>query len=154
MGSKITLEIDSRTAAFCLAMGVLSTASPLFAGAVAPLTTFTNGTVADATEVNANFAAIVAAVDDNDARIAGLSVPGAVGQLAFDTQVYSSTGDLVPEIYRINGGTGVGTSPPPCDDDAERGQMRIMRPSQQSDQDCLCVCMNIAGDYDWVCFNP
>jgi hypothetical protein len=44
----------------------------LYAAAVGPLTPFVNGTVADADAVNANFAALRTAVDDNDARIVAL----------------------------------------------------------------------------------
>ncbi len=44
----------------------------VYAGQVTGLTTFVNGQIADANEVNANFAAVVTAVDDNDARISTL----------------------------------------------------------------------------------
>jgi hypothetical protein len=40
-----------------------------YAGTIATPNTFTNGTVADAGEVNANFSAVETAVNDNDARI-------------------------------------------------------------------------------------
>jgi hypothetical protein len=52
----------------------------LFAGSVGSLNTFVNGTVADADAVNANFAAIQAAVDDNHARIGTVeNATGVVG---------------------------------------------------------------------------
>ena len=41
-------------------------------GPVTGLVTFVNGELADADEVNANFAAVKAAIDDNDARITAL----------------------------------------------------------------------------------
>ena len=41
-------------------------------GQVAGLTIFVNGQLADADEVNANFAIVKAAIDDNDARIGTL----------------------------------------------------------------------------------
>ncbi len=41
-----------------------------YAGPVGPLTTFTAGTTAKASDVNANFAAVKTAVDDNDAKLA------------------------------------------------------------------------------------
>lgn len=42
------------------------------AGPVGPLTTFTAGTTAKASEVNGNFGAVQTAVDDNDSRVATL----------------------------------------------------------------------------------
>jgi hypothetical protein len=53
-----------------LAFGALGVA---FAGSVATPNSFTGGTTALATEVNANFAAHEAAINDNDARIDALS---------------------------------------------------------------------------------
>jgi hypothetical protein len=44
----------------------------VYAGEVTGLTTFVNGQVANADEVNANFAAVVTAVDDSDVRISTL----------------------------------------------------------------------------------
>jgi hypothetical protein len=41
----------------------------VYAGAVPLLTQFVNGQIADADEVNANFAAVSTAVDDNDSRL-------------------------------------------------------------------------------------
>jgi hypothetical protein len=49
----------------------------MWAGSVGPLNTFVNGTVADADAVNANFATITAAVDDNDARLAKMQTAAA-----------------------------------------------------------------------------
>jgi outer membrane murein-binding lipoprotein Lpp len=54
----------------------------LTAGTVGSLTTFVNGTVTDANEINANFEAIRVAVDDNAAQIAALS-GGAAGGVTF-----------------------------------------------------------------------
>jgi hypothetical protein len=44
-----------------------------FAGSLVLPFTFSNGTIADANAVNANFAAVETSVDDNDARISQLS---------------------------------------------------------------------------------
>ena len=44
----------------------------VYAAQVIGLTTFVNGTVADADEVNANFTAVATAVNDNDGRISTL----------------------------------------------------------------------------------
>ncbi len=44
----------------------------VYAAQVIGLTTFVNGTVADADEVNANFTAAATAVNDNDGRISTL----------------------------------------------------------------------------------
>jgi len=53
-----------------LVLGLLAvTPTASHSGPVAGLTVFVNGQLADANEVNANFAIVGAAVDDNDARI-------------------------------------------------------------------------------------
>jgi hypothetical protein len=57
---------------------VLAVPITLVAGDVSGLISFSNGTVADADEVNANFAAVKTAVDDNDARLDDLVVGTAV----------------------------------------------------------------------------
>jgi hypothetical protein len=62
----------------------LSVTVTALAGEVAPLVTFTNGTVADADEVNDNFDAVKTAVDDNDGRVTGLE--GQVTGLEADKQ--------------------------------------------------------------------
>lgn len=53
--------------------------SSAISGQVNGLTTFTNGTTADATQVNANFNIIRTAVNDNDTRITALEGAGAPG---------------------------------------------------------------------------
>ena len=60
-----------------IAMGVVAFLVPASASQVGTLTQFTNGTTADATEVNANFDAIRTAVNDNDTRITTLENAGA-----------------------------------------------------------------------------
>jgi hypothetical protein len=84
----------------------------LFAGAVGTLTSFSNGTVADADEVNGNFAAIVTAVDDNDARIGSAeaqvatntanitSVSGSVS--SNDADIASLTADVSANDARLD----------------------------------------------------
>ena len=53
-----------------LALALLAVApTASHSGPVAGLTIFVNGELADAEEVNANFAIVQAAIDDNDARI-------------------------------------------------------------------------------------
>jgi hypothetical protein len=64
-----------RTLLFALALAPVA----VYAGSVGSLTSFTNGTVADATQVNDNFAALVTAVDDNDGRLAALESLGGGG---------------------------------------------------------------------------
>jgi hypothetical protein len=66
-----------------LGVAALAVPSALFAGAVGSLVTFSNGTVADANDVNANFAAVQTAVDDNDTRLTAVegAVSGPVFQL-------------------------------------------------------------------------
>lgn len=51
---------------------IAATPVSVYAAAVGGLTTFVNGTIADAGEMNANFAAVSTAVDDNHARISTL----------------------------------------------------------------------------------
>jgi hypothetical protein len=72
----------------------------LYAASVGTLTSFTNGTVADANEVNANFAAITTAVDDNDSRIsaANTAIGDADGRLS----------DLEGAIDVDGGNVGIG----------------------------------------------
>ena len=55
---------------FLLALAMAPLA--VYAAQVIGLTTFVNGTVADADEVNANFTAAATAVNDNDGRISTL----------------------------------------------------------------------------------
>lgn len=57
----------SRPVSTLLIIVVASIPGLLAAGVVGPLVTFTNGTVADATTVNANFATLKTAVDSNGA---------------------------------------------------------------------------------------
>jgi hypothetical protein len=53
-----------------LALALLAaTPVTVYAAAVAGLTTFVNGTIADADQMNANFAAVATAVDDNHVRV-------------------------------------------------------------------------------------
>lgn len=79
-----------------LVAGVLFGASPLGASTVGGLIIFANGTLADAGEVNANFAAVKAAVDDNDARITAVEAGGVgVG------------GSTAPRWVSFNGESGV-----------------------------------------------
>jgi hypothetical protein len=68
-----TLTLTRRWLPYGIAAAVTASPLALLASAVALPNTFVNGTVADADAVNANFAAIEAAVDDNDARITALS---------------------------------------------------------------------------------
>lgn len=56
----------------CVAVAALSVPAYLLAGAVTGLTSFSNGAVADATVMNANFTAVKSAVDNNHTRISSL----------------------------------------------------------------------------------
>lgn len=69
-----------------IALFVLIFMPPAVGSQVGALTTFTNGTTADANEVNANFNAIRTAVNDNDTRITALE--GAGG--SFDVDSYAT----------------------------------------------------------------
>jgi hypothetical protein len=71
-----------------LAGALTATPLVLFASSVPSLITFSNGTVADADEVNANFSALQTAVNDNDAAIASLQAGG----VAFSVQTDESCG--------------------------------------------------------------
>jgi hypothetical protein len=55
--------------------------------------TFTNGTVADADEVDANFGAVKAAVDDNDSRITTNAADAATAQGTADAAAAGHTVD-------------------------------------------------------------
>lgn len=63
---------------FVIAGACLLGARMAQAGPVTVPNTFTAGTTAQASQVNDNFTAVKAAVDDNDARIAVLEAPGSV----------------------------------------------------------------------------
>ena len=62
-------EHSALTHGFGLTLVLLAIPLAVAAGTLAVPNTFTNGTVADADEVNANFGSVKAAVDDNDSRI-------------------------------------------------------------------------------------
>ncbi len=68
-----------------------------------------------------------------------------------DPNVYPSSNDRAPEVYRINNGG------PTCTAD-ERGSIFVGRVSEQSTQDSLCACMKLdddsSGVFAWWCFNP
>ncbi len=64
----------------------------LQAGTVGSLTSFSNGTVADAVDVNDNFAALSTAVDDNAARVADLESAGGGGAGFFGAPVVAERG--------------------------------------------------------------
>src|SRR5258706_16338092 len=51
------------------------------AGPVGPLTTFTSGTQAKASEVNGNFSAVKTAVDNNDSRLTALEGVNAASRI-------------------------------------------------------------------------
>jgi hypothetical protein len=84
--SRLDLKSVALGAAICLPLAVL-------AGPVGSLTTFSNGTVADANEVNANFSAIRTAVDDNDSRITSLEAGGGSGGGLVDDSITTCDGD-------------------------------------------------------------
>ena len=65
----VVLRRSGTRAASTLAALVVLVPLTAWAGSVGPLQGFVNGTIADAIHVNENFAAVAAAVDDNDARL-------------------------------------------------------------------------------------
>lgn len=69
-----------------IALLVLLFMGPAMSGPVGSLTTFVNGEVADADQVNGNFEALRIAVDDNDARISALEGAGS----SFDVDSYAT----------------------------------------------------------------
>jgi hypothetical protein len=90
--SKLEFHVSDRAGALLFASAcvlALSNPAPLFAGLVGPLTSFVNGTVADADAVNANFTALVNAVDDNHNRIAALEGASAPGGFAPSANCYT-----------------------------------------------------------------
>jgi hypothetical protein len=64
------------------------------AGPVGPLTTFTAGTSAKASEVNANFSAVSAAVNDNAARIVTLETSVSGGNITLGSST-TTTGNIL-----------------------------------------------------------
>jgi hypothetical protein len=77
-------------------------------GPVAGLNAFTNGTVADAVEVNANFTNIAAAVNDNDSRIMALegATPPAPEQVIRSNGLQPGANGTVYGIYGQSGSAG------------------------------------------------
>ena len=108
---------------------VLATAPvAVYAGVVPQLILFVNGTVADANQMNANFADVKAAVDDNDARVfvlealpdqqclAGEYAAGidASGNLICDTAPPSSSLTIVSTPIPSPWPSGTLITSPPC----------------------------------------
>lgn len=89
-----------------IALLVMLFMPPAIGGPVAGLTTFTNGTTADADEVNANFQTVAAAVNDNDTRITALENAGNPGQLIASQGLQPSQGGTVFGIYGQSGSPG------------------------------------------------
>jgi hypothetical protein len=108
-------------------LGLLAVPVWLAAGSVGTLTTFVNGTVADADQVNANFTAIATAVDDNDARLDAFTVSG--GQVGI--------GGSPGTDLEVHGGLRLG--PVATCDAATQGVLRYQ-------DDTLSICQ----DTNWV----
>jgi hypothetical protein len=85
---------------------ILAFPAGLFAGSVTGLNSFSNGTVADADAVNANFSAIATAVDDNDARITTNSASSA----DHGARLTAAEADLTDHDARIGTNTVAVTS--------------------------------------------
>jgi hypothetical protein len=79
MSDVLVIHID-RKAVTVAGLFALALPAALYAGQVGTLASFTNGTIADADPVNANFAALRTEVNDNDTRIASLEA-AATGQI-------------------------------------------------------------------------
>lgn len=75
---------------------------------------------------------------------ATLDVNGKI-KVGVDPTSVASTADTVPESYKF--------SRSDCSA-ATRGSMFVGRFSGDANQDGLCVCMDIVGTMEWVCFNP
>jgi len=74
------------------------------AGSVGPITTFTSGTTAVASEVNGNFSAVSTAVNDNNARIGTLEGVSAAARLS--TLETTVTGGNIVLAYPSTAATG------------------------------------------------
>ncbi len=113
-----------------------------YAAVISAPNTFTNGTAADANEVNTNFTALVDESNDQDGRLTALEDELQLAVYGTST----STGDTVPESYYLS-------SPPIVCDASSRGRIFIGRPSA-NDQDSLCYCGEFSSNYNVYCFNP
>jgi hypothetical protein len=100
------------TTLIVLAVQAITLPLAMYAGSVGSLTTFANGTVADADQVNANFAAVQTAVDDNDARIPDFSEGTGMVRIG-DVQICWGT-HSVTVGGNTNNATGVATLPTGC----------------------------------------
>jgi hypothetical protein len=83
------------------------------AGPVGPLTTFTAGTTAKASEVNANFSAVSIAVNDNASRIGTLETTVTGGNIVLVPSTATSGNILkgtTPFIHNFGGNTFIGVN--------------------------------------------
>jgi hypothetical protein len=87
-----------------VAVALIAAPVGLLAGQVGPLTTFVNGTVADADQVNGNFTALATAVDDNADQI---SPPNRVAVTDPTSGDDADDGYKVGSIW-VNGTSGTG----------------------------------------------
>jgi hypothetical protein len=105
MSDKIVIEL-SRSSAVLLSASILAAAltgpAMLAAGPVGTLNIFTNGTIADANEVNENFALVVSAVDDNHARLTAIEAT-----LEASATQYRSCADILAQEPGSGSGTYV-----------------------------------------------
>ena len=74
-----------------LMLALIAVPLVVVAGEVTLPNTFSNNTVADANEVNANFDAVKTAVDDNDARIGAAQSAAASAQRTADAASFAAT---------------------------------------------------------------
>ena len=72
-GAALVLRRRHSTMAMTLSAFLLLIPLAAYAGSVVLPNTFTNGTIADADQVNSNFGTVAVAVNDNDTRIGNLS---------------------------------------------------------------------------------
>lgn len=90
MSTRLSTALLTAAVAFPLGIGAATVTLP---------NTFANGTVADADQVNANFAAVSSAVDDNDARLTELPLTVNGGTLEVTGNI-TATGTIAGSDHR------------------------------------------------------